>query len=230
MAAAGRGEAAASKSREDREAEARQACAEARLTEGIEILAALLAELGHPGYVYNQARCYLDNGHPEQAVQRFREYLRLAPEAPPEVRARVDRYIADLERVPASSQPATAPAPTPPLVAAAPAPPEPRVLRGWRTAAVALAGLGAVGLAGGLASSLELRSLEREVEDPRRADLTLEVLATQRRRADPYRRAELVTYGVGIAALAAAVGCLLVDAGKVGVSSELAGLGYRVHF
>src|SRR4051794_5725972 len=101
----------APRSREQRETEARTACAAGRVEAGIEILAQLLTEYSHPNYIYTQARCYQQNGRAEQAISRFREYLRAVPEIAPEERARVERFIRELEsEVPAPAPPATTPA------------------------------------------------------------------------------------------------------------------------
>src|SRR4051812_26823182 len=70
--------AAPPRTREQREADARKACAAGHVEEGIEILADLYAGYSHPNYIYNQGRCYQENGKGEQAVARFREYLRVA--------------------------------------------------------------------------------------------------------------------------------------------------------
>ena len=72
----GRGKAQAATPREQAELEARKACAAGRVGEGIEMLAALLTEYGHANYIYNQARCYQQNGKLEQAISRFKEYGR----------------------------------------------------------------------------------------------------------------------------------------------------------
>src|SRR3954451_16851352 len=82
--------AAPPRTREQREADARKACAAGHVEEGIEILADLYAGYSHPNYIYNQGRCYQENGKGEQAVARFREYLRVATDAPPGVRETVE--------------------------------------------------------------------------------------------------------------------------------------------
>src|SRR5436190_22849262 len=88
---------AAPRSREQRESEARKACAAGRVEAGIELLAELLTEYGHPNYIYNQGRCYQQNGKSEQAISRFKEYLRAARDISAEDRERVERFIKELE-------------------------------------------------------------------------------------------------------------------------------------
>ena len=85
-------------SRNRRALEARRACAAGRVEQGIELLAQIIAETGDPNAVYNQARCYQGNGRAEQALTRFREYLRIAGPLPPRERQRVRRFIVELEQ------------------------------------------------------------------------------------------------------------------------------------
>jgi hypothetical protein len=218
-------------SREEREADARRACAAARVEEGIEILAALLTQYGHPGYIYNQARCYQENGRAELAISRFREYLRAAPDSAPAVRTRVEGFIQELEaQLQRRAAPATAPA-----VGATASPPEPRVpaaqpesssappgdeapaaaggapaSRAWRTAALVLGAVAVASAAGGVASSLEVRSLARQVEDARPGELTTSQLMDQQKQARTFERLQFLGYGVAALALAGAATCLVV--------------------
>jgi hypothetical protein len=80
-----------------RPAEARKACAAGKVDRGIQILAEIIVENGDANAVYNQARCYQQNGRPEQAVARFREYLRTAAQLAPADRTQVEGYIVELE-------------------------------------------------------------------------------------------------------------------------------------
>jgi hypothetical protein len=233
--------------REQAEAEARKACAAGRVGEGIEMLAALLTEYGHPNYIYNQARCYQQNGKPEQAISRFKEYLRAAQDVTPDERARVERFIRELEaEVQAAAPPAPvhAPAPVPAPVAPAsnaavptpaeaaraseaageaPAPvtvarsarPEPPTgPRHLRTAGIALGVIGVAGLAGGLVAGLQVRSLEQEVQSAKK--LTSQQWSDHEKKGQRYETLQWVGYGVGGAALAGAIVCLIVDAGDRG--------------
>jgi hypothetical protein len=61
---------------EARETEAQRECAAGRYPRGVDILAALFAETHEPTYVYNQGRCYEENGRFAEAITRFREYAR----------------------------------------------------------------------------------------------------------------------------------------------------------
>jgi hypothetical protein len=115
--------------------EARKACAAGQVERGVELLAEIVAERNDPNAVYNQARCYQGNGRAEQALSRFREYLRIAPRLRRRERAQVDRFIRELEQeleakarrtAPTAAATATAAkppsAPTPPTSPGAAAP------------------------------------------------------------------------------------------------------------
>src|SRR5688572_13592528 len=84
--------------REARELEAKRACLASRPEQGIEILAGLYAETNDPTYIYNQARCFEQNGRAQDAVTRFREYLRKTPNLAADERAQVQGRIAELEQ------------------------------------------------------------------------------------------------------------------------------------
>ena len=104
--------AAAERARARREVAARRACAAGRVEQGIALLAALEKELRHPNYLYNQARCYQQNGRAEPAIARFRDYLRADPAASRDVRRQVERFIRELEAEVAVTAPVT-PGPSP---------------------------------------------------------------------------------------------------------------------
>jgi hypothetical protein len=108
-----------------RPAEARKACAAGKVERGIQILAEIIVENGDANAVYNQARCYQQNGRPEQAVARFREYLRTAAELAPADRTQVEGYIVELEaEIETKARRAALPTPTPTTTASAePVPP-----------------------------------------------------------------------------------------------------------
>src|SRR5450631_2643141 len=76
LLAAGRGVARA---QDARELQAKEACLGGHPDKGIELLAQLYAETNDPTYIYNQGRCFEQNGKASDALTRFREYLRKAP-------------------------------------------------------------------------------------------------------------------------------------------------------
>jgi len=65
---------------------------------GVDILSDLFVETSSPIYVYNQGRCYQQNNRWEQAIGRFREYLRIAKDLTDSDKADADQQIADCER------------------------------------------------------------------------------------------------------------------------------------
>src|SRR6185295_18592 len=110
---------------EARELQAKKACLASRPDRGIELLAELYAETNDATYIYNQARCYQQNGRAQDAATRFREYLRKSPNVDPTEKAQVQGFIAELDAQARQSPPVAAPrAPAPdPAAAGAPAVP-----------------------------------------------------------------------------------------------------------
>jgi hypothetical protein len=104
---------------ETRATEARKDCLSGKYELGITILAELFAETKQSTYVYNQARCYEQNGRPADAINRFREYLRIEKNISPGDKAEVDRHIAECQDVRSEQekQVAAASAPVPALSA-----------------------------------------------------------------------------------------------------------------
>lgn len=238
---------AAPKPREQREAEARRACAAGRVEAGIEILAELLTEFSHPNYIYNQGRCYQQNGKAEQAIVRFKEYLRAAQNITPEERVRVQRFIEELDAELQAAAPAAATPPTATGAVAAPPPasgegavrsateavpgadvsrtevPPPQQSRtrggGLRTAAIALGVAGGVGLGTGIVSGLQVRSLSNEVNDADAGRFNTVTLAQQQEKAQRFETLQWIGYGVGAAAVAGAVICVMMDSNRAASES-----------
>jgi hypothetical protein len=84
--------------REAREVEAKRACLANRPEQGIDVLAGLYTETNDPTYIYNQGRCFEQNGRAQEAANRFREYLRKTPNLPEDERTQVQARIGDLEQ------------------------------------------------------------------------------------------------------------------------------------
>jgi hypothetical protein len=77
---------------EAREADAKVACAQGRVGDAVAILALLFDRTGDSGYLFNQGRCYQQNGHRDEALVRFRAFLE-RPDISLEARARAEQYV-----------------------------------------------------------------------------------------------------------------------------------------
>jgi hypothetical protein len=114
--------------KDPRAIQAHKDCLSGKVEGGIALLAELYAETKNPDWVYNQARCWEQNSRPTEAINSFREYLRVARNLSPEEKADVDRHMtecrelqAEQERKAASGS-AAAPAGPVPTAARTPAP------------------------------------------------------------------------------------------------------------
>jgi hypothetical protein len=83
--------------RTERERAAKKACLNGDPAKGIELLTDLYVDTNDAVYIYNQGRCYEQNNRCEDAIVRFREYLRKTPDGSEHDRADVKRHIADCE-------------------------------------------------------------------------------------------------------------------------------------
>jgi len=199
-----------------KEKAAKKACATGDYPKGADILADLFVDTNDTVYVYNQARCYQQNNRWEQAISRFREYLRKAKDISESDRAETERQIADCEE----SLPKTAQVAPPPVTLSPPVPvnhaerppqvPEPAAPqvsstlvapqsavsrgKGLRVTGIVLAAVGvaAVGTAVGLAlkaNGLSTKDYSQSRENDRAS----------------LKNWGLLSYGVGAAAIATGV-------------------------
>jgi hypothetical protein len=221
----------ASRTREQRESDARRACAAGHVDEGIEILADLYASYSHPNYIYNQGRCYQENGKNEQAVARFREYLRVGTDAPPAARERAERFIRELEGEPKGTpapappppprEPEPRPLPPPPPVTTTaaptvtqslpPAPPPYQPSPALQAGAIAFGIVGGLGLVGALIAGAKVRSLETDVESAPLGRFDVDQLADHERKAQQFETLQWVGYGVAAVGLLGAVICIIAN-------------------
>jgi hypothetical protein len=84
---------------------------------GAEILADLYVDTSDSNYIYNQARCFEQNGKNAQAALRFKEYLRKAKKLPREDVDAVLKKIDELQGADSRHAAQPAPAPLPPSAA-----------------------------------------------------------------------------------------------------------------
>lgn len=171
-----------------REIQARADCSAGRVQAGVDLLAQMFAESNDATYIYNQGRCYEQNGKFEEAVLRFREFLRKAKNLSAEEKAEVNGHINDcqaelnkrLASPPSPPSPRIQPVPIEP---AAPAKPEVAVLpkpgadvvttldhpsgggggAGLRTAGIVAGSMGAAFVVAGVIFSIETRSIANQV-------------------------------------------------------------------
>lgn len=101
---------------ETQERAAKKACLTGDPSRGVGILADLYIDTDDPVYIYNQGRCYEQNNRYEEAIPKFREYLRKATNASAAEKTDAEKHIADCERL--LGKKVEAPAPTPPAAEA----------------------------------------------------------------------------------------------------------------
>jgi len=115
-----------------RESQSRSDCLAGRFQAGVDLLSQLFVETGDANYIYNQGRCYEQNGKFTEAILRFREFLRKAKDLSAEEKAEVNGHIAECQTmkaeqdgtaVPAAAVPVKPPGPVTPATPLAPATP-----------------------------------------------------------------------------------------------------------
>jgi hypothetical protein len=100
---------------ESRERAAKKACLVGDVDKGAEILADLYVDTNDVGFIYNQARCFEQNGKNAQSALRFKEYLRKAKNLS---QADIDAVLKKIDELQGAAgdhaaQPAPAPLPLP---------------------------------------------------------------------------------------------------------------------
>jgi hypothetical protein len=157
---------------------AKKACATGDFQKGVDVLADLFVATNDTTYVYNQGRCYQQSNRWEQAISRFREYLRKAQNLSDSDRNETERQIKDCQESlgtatqvgPKSTETTSPVAHTPPDpasetaipgISAIPQRPIPDASqgRGLRTAGIVLAAVGLASVGTGVGLALKARSL-----------------------------------------------------------------------
>ena len=211
---------ARAQSTDPRVSQSRSECLAGRFQAGVDLLAQMFVETGDANYIYNQGRCYEQNGKFSEAILRFREFLRKAKDLSAEEKADVNGHITDCQAGKAEQDgqpvsPPPAPPPPPPSETGSGGKPiiEPAVEvkttvspppadsrgSGLRAAGIVAASVGAAALITGIVFSIETRSIANEVT----AD---DAKHTYDRSKDNlgklFGELQWVSYGVGAAALA----------------------------
>ena len=87
-----------------RETKSRSECLAGRFQAGVDLLAQMFAETGDANYIYNQGRCYEQNGKFNEAILHFREFLRKAKSLSAEEKAEVNGHIAECKAMKAEQE------------------------------------------------------------------------------------------------------------------------------
>jgi hypothetical protein len=161
-----------------KEREARTACLAGDYSLGVRLLSELFVSSKDPGFIYNQARCFEQNSRYEEAIGRFREYLRAGKHLGDEERADAEKHIADCKGLLASEKPRAAEAPLAPASqpetenASAAEKPSTTVHQtnpaagssGLRTGGIATASAGGAVLVAGIVFNLQSNSLAQDLK------------------------------------------------------------------
>jgi tetratricopeptide (TPR) repeat protein len=208
-------------SRQSMERAAKKACATSDYQKGIDILADLYLDTNDAVYVYNQARCYQQNSRQAQAIDRFREYLRKAPDLTDAERADVEKHIAECEsllpktppeptvvpREPPPVQPVSQPSASPAETLAAPSTVPVSSGSGLRVAGLVTSGIGLAAIATGVVLAAQTHSLTNDIQNSESGSY-----ASKESRRASYETWGWVSYGVGAAAVA--TGAILYVVGR----------------
>lgn len=230
-----------------RQKQAKKACLSGDFQTGVSILADLFVQTEDPVYLYNQGRCYEQNVRYVEAAERFREYLRKAPDVTDDVRADVEKHIADCDAgaaktqlrygmdnpTPAAPPPAPPsqtylpPAPTPPeapgvATVVDPPPPSPEVRHPWQHTAKWIAAGAAVGFAGlGVVEHVRYYTKNKDYNDDPRCGIGGQCsdLASA---ADTAQVVAIIGYGAAAVATGLAITFWVTDSPKAVPSSGVA--------
>jgi hypothetical protein len=96
------------------ELKAREAFASGRYDDALNLFAKLYAETLHPVYLRNIGRCHQKLRQPDQAIDKFREYLVKEKKIPADERKEIDGYIKEMEAL--RDDQAKQKAPPPPVI------------------------------------------------------------------------------------------------------------------
>jgi hypothetical protein len=137
-----------------KEKAAKTACLAGDPAKGVALLAELFVDTNDFNYIFNQARCFEQNHRYEDAISRFREFLKKSPTLPASDRADVEKQIAECQRfqqpgVSATPTPVAAVTPAPAVTVVETIPPGPAVAPPSAGSGMRVAGIvcGALGLA-----------------------------------------------------------------------------------
>jgi len=220
-----------------RPAEAKAACVAGEVQKGVRLLAEIYLATNDAIWIFNQGRCYQQNGQQEQALARFREYLRKATNGAPDDVKEAQRYVKELEaeltarRAPPPAAPVAEkqasramPGPTTesasPAAAVSAASPPPHRLTRLQVAGLTVAGVGVLALGAGGFFSYQVQATEKDVNDLARGESLVEAgtLKDRDRDGSRYELLQWISYAVGVGAVA--VGATAFLLGRPGEERE----------
>jgi hypothetical protein len=201
---------------EAKERAARKACLSGDYAKGVEILSDLFIDTKDSTHIFNQARCFEQNSRFEEAISRFREYLRKATTISPDDKADAEKHITDCQALlgqksapePKAEPAAAAPsAPIPPPVAVLPVAPAPEQVaaanetsspgRGLRIAGIACGVVGVASVGAGVYYYTQARSYSDKVSRQ-----GLNPIPADQSAGKHAQTMQWVFYGAGAAAIA----------------------------
>jgi hypothetical protein len=105
------------------ELKAREAFAAGRYDEALDMFAKLYAQTLHPVYLRNIGRCHQKLRQPDQAIDKFREYLAKEKKIAPDERKEIEGYIKEMETLHDEQAKQNNPPPNPPPTVVTPVTP-----------------------------------------------------------------------------------------------------------
>lgn len=221
-----------------KERAARRACLAGDYMKGVAILADLFVATKDTVFIFNQGRCFEQNGHYEEAIARFREYLIKTSSPSSEERATAEKHIAACESYLAKGDPEKVAVPKTPQ-AAPPSPSEPPIAPqavsasvpppnetplsvkaaterhaasdpavNWRTGGIITGSVGVASLIAGLVLNLRVNSMTADLEKPNNYNRSTN--STRQ----TYKTMGWIAYGVGGAAVAAGAALYAIGLSK----------------
>jgi tetratricopeptide (TPR) repeat protein len=211
-----------------KERQAKKACLSGDYAKGVGILADLFLETNDSTFLYNQGRCYEQNIRYVEAAERFKEYLRKAPNLGSADKAEVDKHIADCEAAaakgqnrnqmtPEPAQPPAAPQPQPAVASTAYAAPNSAPPATTSAAPVAFLGFGVI----------EHATYYGKNSDYNKKNCTVDPSGCKSlaNSADSAQTLAIIGYAAAAVATGAAITFWLTDSLKTGPAQQ-AGIGF----
>ena len=192
-----------------RVSEAKTACGAGDVQTGVRLLAELYTATSDPIWIFNEGRCYQQNGQLPQALAKFKEFLRKSQGASGEDVHDAQDYIKEIS---AELQPAQ-PAPSSPSTAtvepaaavstqSSPAQPETHPGRGLRYAGIGTCIAGVAALATGVVFTVLVHNTDKNIETQANSNVVnWSEVSGKYSQGQRYETLQWVFYGVGAGAV-----------------------------